>query len=222
MRRLAAIAGRDIALAFRAGGGAMQVVLFFALAALVFALAIGPDPTALRGLAAPILWTLALLAALVSLDRLFESDFEDGSLDALVETGDPLELSILAKACAHWTSALLPVVAATPLIAILLNLPANALQPLLLSLVIGTPALSLIGAIAAAVAVGLRRAGVLVAVLSAPLYAPTLIFGVSAAGAGAEASPAALPSFLILAAITLLAAIIGPIAGAAAIRFNMG
>lgn len=221
MTELSAIYRRDVALAFRAGGGALQSVFFFGLAALLFALAIGPDPGAMSGLAAPILWAIALLAALISLDRMFEADFEDGSLDAIVETSDMLELSVMAKALAHWTTTSLPVIVSTPLIATLLNLPAEGYGPLVLSLLLGTPALSFLGAIGAGVAVGLRRAAILVSILSVPLFAPTLIFGVGAATAALEDGPAALPSFLFLASITLAGAIIGPIAAAAAIRFNM-
>lgn len=221
MSAFLAIARRDIALAYRAGGGALQSVLFFALAALVFALAIGPDPNALSRLAAPILWAIALLATLVSLDRMFEADFEDGSLDAIVETSEILELAVFAKALAHWVATALPVILATPLIAVLLNLPAEGYLPIILSLIIGTPALSFFGAIGAGVAVGLRRAAILVAILSAPLYAPTLIFGVSAAQAALQGSPQALPSYLVLTAITLAGAIIGPLAAAAAIRLNL-
>lgn len=221
MSALIAIIGRDVSLAFRAGGAAMQSVIFFALAALIFALAIGPDPSLLQGLAAPILWAIALLSTLVSLDRMFQADFEDGSLDAMVETSEFLELSVLAKAVAHWISAGLPVALAAPAVALLLNMPAEGYAPLLISLLVGTPALSFLGAVGAGVALGLRRAAVLVAILSAPLYAPALIFGVGAAQSGGVESPQFLPSVLFLAAITLFSALLGPIAGAAAIRFNL-
>ncbi|NWG71499.1 MAG: heme exporter protein CcmB [Parvularculaceae bacterium] len=221
MRAQLAVIGRDVSLAFRSGGGALHSVIFFALAALVFALAIGPDLALLSGLAAPILWAIALLSALVSLDRLFQADFEDGSLDTIVETADFLELSVLAKSVAHWLSAGLPVVLAAPAVALLLNLPAEGYAPLLLSLLVGTPALSFLGAIGAAVALGLRRASILVAILSGPLFAPALIFGVGAARAGAVDSPQFLPAILLLGAITLFGALLGPIAGAAAIRLNM-
>lgn len=220
-RSIVAIIARDLALALRAGGGALQSVLFFALATLLFALAIGPDLALQARLAAPVLWTIALLSMLVSLDRLFQADFEDGALDALIETADPLELTVFAKALAHWLSTGLPVVAAAPAAALLLNLPASAYGPLMLSLLIGTPALSFTGAIGAGVALGLKRAAILVAVISAPLYAPALIFGVGAASAGAAGSPEYAPSLMFLAAITLISAIIGPLAGAAAIRLNM-
>ncbi|MEQ1930363.1 MAG: heme exporter protein CcmB [Parvularculaceae bacterium] len=221
MSAFLAIVRRDLALAFRAGGGALQSMTFFALAALIFALAIGPEPALLQGFAAPVLWAVALFAAVVSLDRLFQADFEDGSLDTMIETAEFLELQVLAKALAHWLTAGLPVIAATPAIALLFNLPPEGYAPLLASLLVGTPALSLFGAIGAAVGLGLRRASIPMAILSAPLYAPTLIFGVNAAQAGASGSPEYAPSLLLLGAISLFSALLGPIAGAAAIRLNM-
>lgn len=216
-----AVIARDVALGFRAGGGAVQTALFFALTLLVFAIAVGPDAALLSRIAAPALWAAALLSALVSLDRIFQADFEDGSLDVLIETADLLEMRVLAKAIAHWLSACLPLVAATPLLALLFSLPAAGYWPLLAALLIGTPALSLIGAISAAVTLSMRRAGVLVSILTVPLYAPTLIFGVAAAKAGAEAAPDFAPSMMFLAAITIFSFILAPLAGAAAIRFNM-
>lgn len=221
MRGFFAIIARDVSLGFKAGGGALQTVLFFALTILVFSIAVGPDTSLLSRIAAPALWAAALLSALVSLDRIFQADFEDGSLDVLVETADLLELRVLAKAIAHWLSACLPLIAATPLLAVLLSLPLKGLSPLVLSLLIGTPALSLIGAISAAVTLSMRRAGVLVSILTTPLYAPTLIFGVSAATAGAEGAPDFVPSLLFLAAGTVFTFVLAPLAGAAAIRFNM-
>lgn len=222
MSAFAAIVGRDMTLGFRAGGGALQTAIFFALAALIFALAIGPDPDRLPTLAVPILWAGALLSALISLDRIFQADFEDGSLDVLVETSDLLEATVLAKALAHWLSACLPLIIITPLLGLLLNLPADGYMPLAASLLIGTPALSLVGSIAAALTLAMRRASILVTMLAAPLYAPVLIFGVSAAEAGAAGTPAFAPSLLFLAAITLFSIVIAPLAAASAIRFNMG
>jgi len=221
MNAFLAIIARDVALGFKAGGGAMQTALFFALTVMVFAIAIGPDQTLLPRIAAPALWAAALLSALVSLDRIFQADFEDGSLDVVVETTDLLELRVLAKAIAHWLSACLPLIVATPLLGVLLNLPAAGLGPLVLSLLIGTPALSLIGAISAAVTLSMRRASVLVSILTTPLYAPALIFGVSAAMSGAEGAAGFVPSLLFLAATSVFSFILAPIAGAAAIRFNM-
>lgn len=221
MSAFTAIVARDVALGFKAGGGAMQTAMFFALVALIFALAAGPEPQLLSRLAAPVLWTGALLSALVSTDRIFQADYEDGSLDVLVETTDSLELRVLAKALAHWLSACLPLVVATPVFGILLNLPASGYGPLLASLLVGTPALSLIGALAAALTLTLRRASVLVSILAAPLFAPALIFGVGAAEAGATGSPGFLPALLFLAAASIFSLIFAPLAGAAAIRFNL-
>ena len=221
MKAFAAIVARDLALAFRAGGGGLQTVVFFALVATVFALAIGPDVDRLSQIAAPILWAGALLSALVSLDRIFQADFEDGSLDVLVETAEVLEVRVLAKAIAHWAGSCLPLIVAAPLLAILLNLPAQGFWPLVASLLVGTPALSLIGAVAAALGLAMRRASVLMSILAAPLYAPALIFGVAAAEAGAAASPAYGPAMMLLGAVSLIALIVAPLAGAAAIRFNL-
>ncbi|MGE0410233.1 MAG: heme exporter protein CcmB, partial [Amphiplicatus sp.] len=165
MSAFLAILARDATLGFRAGGGALQAMIFFALVALVFTLAIGPHPGELSRLAAPILWTGALLATLVSLDRIFQADFEDGALDVLVETADTLELTVLAKALAHWLSTGLPLILAAPVLGLLLNLPAQDYAPLLLSLLVGAPALSLIGAHAAARTLAMRRANNLTAIL---------------------------------------------------------
>lgn len=217
MNGFAALIARDISLALRAGGGAAHSIVFFALVVLIFSLAVGPDVKILAAIAAPILWASALLASLVSLDRIFQSDFEDGSLDLIVETAEILELAVLAKAVAHWVTACLPLIVAAPLLAVLVNLPDGALAPLMLSLVAGTPALSLIGAFAAAVALAMRRAGVLMAILAAPLYAPALIFGVGAA----QAAPGANSPLLLLTAISLFSMIFAPLAGAAALRLNL-
>jgi heme exporter protein B len=217
MNAFSAILARDISLAFRAGGGGAQTALYFVLVAVLFAFAIGPDRAALSELASPVIWATALLAAMLSLDRIFQADYEDGTLDIIVATSDMLTTRVAAKIAAHWLSCAAPLLAAAPLVALLLNLSAERLGPLLLSLLVGTPALSCIGAVSAALTLPLRRAGVLVAILSAPLYAPTLIFGVAAASASEPSSPA----LLLLGANALLAAAIAPIAAAAAIRFNL-
>ena len=216
-----ALVARDVSLAFRAGGGAAQTVVFFALLVLIFALAVGPERDLLARIAAPILWTGALLATLVSLDRVFQADYEDGSLDVILETSDLLEISVLAKALAHWLTACLPLIVAAPLLGVLLNLPGEAFQPLIVSLLAGTPALSLIGSVAAALALSLRRASILVSLLAAPLFAPTLIFGLATANAGAVGAASVAPSLMLLAAATLFSLIVSPLAAAAAIRFNM-
>ncbi len=221
MRVARAIVARDLTLAVRAGGGTFQAVLFLSLAVIIYALAVGPDVGTLSLVAAPVLWASALLATIVSLDRVFQADFEDGSLDVLVETSDTLSLSVLAKAVSHWLSTGLPLVIAAPILGILLGLEPEGYLPVAASLAVGTPGLSLIGALAAAITVSLRRASILVTLLTAPLYAPVIIFGVGAAKAGAAGEALYAPSMLILAAISLFAAIVAPLAGAAAIRLNL-
>ena len=220
MKGFSAIVARDVTLAFRAGGGAVQAVMFFALTIVIFALASGPDRAQLARIAAPALWTAASLAAMLSFDRLFQDDHEDGSLDVLIETADPMALTVIAKALAHWVSVLLPLAAAAPVLALLLNLPGEAYGPLVLSLLLGTPALSMLGALASALTLALRRASILMVILTVPLMTPVVIFGVSAAQAGAEGDPRYAPALMILAAISLFACVFAPLAAAAAIRFN--
>ncbi len=221
MSAFTAIIVRDITLAFRAGGGALQAVTFFALTALVFSLAIGPDITLLSKLAGPVLWTGALLSTLVSLDRVFQADFEDGSLDVIFETSAVLEFSILAKVLAHWISTCLPLIIATPILGILLNLQPATYGPLVLSLLIGTPGLALLGAFAASLSVSLPRANVLVSIIVGPLYAPALIFGVGAAQAGSLTDSHFAPNLMLAGAVTLFSLIIAPFAAAAALRLNL-
>ncbi len=220
MKALAALVARDLKLAFRAGGGAVQAVMFFALTIIIFALAAGPDRARLAAIAAPALWTGATLAAMLSFDRLFQDDYDDGSLDALLETLDPFALTVIAKAFAHWLAALLPLIAASPLLALLLNLPERAFAPLIMSLILGTPALSLLGALASALTLSLKRASVLMTILTAPLLTPVVIFGVAASTAGAVGDPRYGSTLMILAAISLFACVFAPLAAAAAIRFN--
>ncbi len=221
MKAFAAIIARDITLAFRAGGGALQAVSFFALTIVLFALAIGPDLNLMSEIAAPVLWTAALLATLISLEHIYRADREDGSLDVLAETSDLLALTALAKAMAHWISTGLLLTAATPALALLLNIEGAALGPLLLSLLIGAPGLSLIGSFAAALTAALPRAGLLIAVIVSPLYAPLLIFGVGAASAGAAGDPQYHANLALLGATSLFAAVFSPLASAAALRFNL-
>lgn len=220
MRGFAALVLRDMSLAFRAGGGAVQAVMFFALTIVIFALAAGPDRARLAALATPALWTAATLAAMLSFDRLFQDDHEDGAFDAILETIDPLALAVIAKALAHWLSTLLPLIAASPLLALLLKLPGEAFAPLVMSLLLGTPALSLLGALASALTLSLKRASVLMTILTAPLLTPVVIFGVAAASAGAAGDPRYASTLMILAAVSLFACVFAPLAAAAAIRFN--
>lgn len=221
MTSFSAIVARDLQLAFRSGGGALQAVTFFALTIVLFALAIGPDLPLISKIAAPVLWTGALLSTQISLDRIYRADREDGSLDVLIETSDILFLTALAKALAHWISTTLPLLVATPVLGILLNLESALTSPLLLSLLIGTPGLSLIGSFAAALTVSLPRAHVLISIIVSPLYVPILIFGAGAAIAGGEGDPQFGANMMLLAASTLFAAIISPLASAFALRSNM-
>ena len=221
MRALSAIIIRDLRLAFRAGGGSFQAVAFFAIVSVLFALAVGPDIVLISRIAAPILWTGALLATQISLDQIYRADREDGSLDVIIATSNELALTCIAKAAAHWLATGLPLILATPILSIFLNLEAKALLPLLLSLLIGTPGLSLIGSFAAALTVSLPRANLLVSMIVSPLYVPILIFGAGAASAGASSDPQYAANLQLLAAATLFAAITAPLASAAALRSNL-
>lgn len=217
MRRFFAIVGRDLRLAGRWGSDTVMVLVFYVLAVILFPFGIGPETAILTRVAAGIVWVTALLAAMLSLERLFLADFEDGSLDGLALTPLPLEAVVLAKCLAHWLTTGLPLVAVAPLLAMLLNLEPAGYATLLLAMLIGTPTLSLIGAIGAALALGARRGGALLSLLVLPLYVPVLIFGVAAVDA-AIAGLSAEPHLLILAAFFLAALALSPWATAAAVR----
>tara|TARA_A100001037_G_scaffold304768_1_gene342675 strand:- start:2927 stop:3592 length:666 start_codon:yes stop_codon:yes gene_type:complete len=214
------IVTRDVRLALRQGGATMLVVVFFVLTVTLFPLGVGPEASVLRRIAPGVIWVSALLAAMLSLDRLFQVDFEDGSLDQLALAPLPLELVAAAKCLAHWLSTGLPLLVISPLLGILLNLSGEAYGTLLLAMAIGTPSLSLVGAIGAALTVGIRRGGVLLSLLVLPLYIPVLIFGVGAidaalVGLGGNAH------LLVLAAILLIALPLAPWAVAGALRLNL-
>ena len=209
---------RDMRAGRRIGGGTSLGVVFFLILVTVSAFAIGPDLALLGKIAPAILWISGLLATLLGLDRLFQADHEDGSLDLLLTSRTPLELIVLVKCLAHWILTGLPLAAAAPFFGLMLNLPANQLWSVTLSLLAGTPALTLTGAIGAALTVSLRRGGLLLAILILPLCVPVLIFGVAAAGAGqGSIVPFATP-FLILCALTLIALAGAPFAAAFALR----
>ena len=211
------IVARDLRLAYRARGEALLAVSFFLLVAALFPLALGPEPRLLARIAPGILWVAALLAALLSLDRLFLADREDGSLDLLHLAPLPLEAVVLAKLAAHWLSSGLPLVLAGPVIALIYGLPGAAYPVLLAALLLGTPALSAIGAVGAALTLGARRGGILLPLLVLPLYIPVLIFGATAIDASlAGLSPR--PQLLLLAAVALAALPLAAFAGAAALR----
>ncbi|CTQ58345.1 MAG: heme exporter protein CcmB [Roseibium album] len=211
---------RDLRLSVRIGGSALVGVLFFLAVVTVIPFGVGPDLNLLARIGPAILWIGALLATLLGLDRLFQADREDGTLDLMMMAGRPLELVILIKCLAHWIATGLPLVVAAPLLAIFLNLDPVSMGAVTLTLLVGTPALTLIGAIGASLTVSLRRGGLLLAVLVIPLAIPVLIFGVSSADAAIHDPVPFLTPFLILCALTLIAAVVGPIASAAALRFS--
>jgi len=218
MTALAALLVRDMRLAVRVGGGALIGVLFFLLVVAIIPFAIGPDLALLARIGPAILWLGALLASLLGLDRLIASDQEDGSLDLILSAQTPLELTMAAKALAHWLTTGLPLVVATPLLGLLLNLDPVATGAVALTLAAGTPALTFIGLVGAALTVALRRGGLLLAVLILPLTIPILIFGVAASNAAIVGPIPFGTPFTILCALTLMSAVLGPIAAAATLR----
>jgi heme exporter protein B len=208
---------RDLRLALRQGGDAAMVVGFFVLTIILFPFGVGPEPVLLSRIAAGILWVTALLASLLSLERLFLADWEDGSLEALALMPLPLEAQVLAKCLAHWLVSGLPLTLVAPLLAVLLHLDPAGYPVLMLSLLLGTPTLSLVGAIGAALSLGARRGGVLLSLLVLPLYIPVLIFGVAAIEASIGGF-AVRPNLLLLGAFLAAALPLAPLAAAAALR----
>ncbi|MEO3432503.1 heme exporter protein CcmB [Inquilinus sp. CAU 1745] len=208
---------RDARLALRAGTDATVAVMFFVVTVALFPLAVGPESEILARIAAGVLWVCALLASLLSLERLFANDHEDGGLDLLALSPLPLEAVVLAKVAAHWLVTGLPLILAAPILALLLNLPAEGFAPLVATLALGTPTLSLLGAIGAALTLGARRGGVLISLLILPLFAPVLIFAVGAIEASLTGLPAR-PHLLLLAGLLAASLPLAPIAAAAALR----
>lgn len=209
---------RDVRLALRVGGGAWMGVLFFLIVVALVPFAVGPDSGLLRRIGPAILWLGALLASLLTLDQLFADDREDGSLDLILMGSAPLQLAILAKALAHWLTAGLPLVIAAPLLGIFFNIDLLSMAAVALTLLVGTPALTFLGLIGAALAAALRRGGLLVPVMILPLTIPVLIFGVAASNAAIVGPVPFGTPFTILCALSLAGLVIGPIAAAAALR----
>lgn len=217
---LPAIIRRDLLLALRRRGESLTPLLFLLMVVSLFPLGLGPDPEVLASSAAAIVWVAALLSVLLSLERLFRSDFDDGSLEQFALSPCPLPLQVLGKVFAHWLVSGLPVVLAGPILAMMLNLPAQVAWTLLHSLALGTPVLSLVGSIGVGLTVGLRRGGILVSLLVLPLYVPVLIFGagaVHAAGAGLSSDA----HLLMLGALLALALTLAPLGTAAALRISL-
>ncbi len=195
--------------------------LFFLIVVVMVPFAVGPDLNLLARIGPAILWLGALLASLLALDRLFATDYEDGSLDLVMTAPMPLELAVAAKAIAHWLTTGLPLVVIAPLLGLMLNVELNAMGALMLTLAAGTPALTFIGLIGAALSVALRRGGLLLAVLVLPLTIPVLIFGVAAADAAITGPTSFGQPFTILCALSLISFVVGPFAAAAALRYGL-
>lgn len=211
---------RDLLLAYRRKSELVNPLIFFLIVITLFPIGVSPDPTFLASLAPGLLWVAALLATLLSMDSLFKADFDDGSLEQLLLSPQPLFLVVLAKITAHWLLSGLALTLVAPLLAVMLFLPAEGMPGLMLSLLLGTPTLSLIGAIGAALTVGLRRGGVLISLLVLPLYIPVLIFGSSAVQAAVTGLP--LGGYLaLLGALLALALALAPIATGAALKISV-
>ncbi|MFQ5625293.1 MAG: heme exporter protein CcmB [Methyloligellaceae bacterium] len=221
MSELLSLVRRDLRLAWREGGTISTALGFYLIVVAILPLGLGPDLNLLARIAPGVLWVALLLAALLSVDRIFHNDLEDGTLELIALGPLPLEVVVAAKSVAHWISIGIPLTIAAPVLALLLNLPADAFWVLLLTMITGTPALSFLGAIGAALTLGLRRGGQLLSLLILPLYVPVLIFGVAAMNAVIIGPAPFLSSYLILLALTLATLVLAPVAAAAALRLNL-
>jgi heme exporter protein B len=213
-----ALLWRDLVLAARIGGSGALGLVFFLMIVTLVPFALGPDLNLLARIGPAILWIAAVLATLIGLDRLFQSDEEDGSLDLLRTAPVPLEVIVLAKVLAHWLTTGLPLALAAPLFGLLVALSPEGMAAMVATLLVGTPALTFIGAVGAALTATLRRGGLILAILVLPLMIPSLIFGVSAANAATGGTVPFMTPFLVLAALSLASAVIGTVAAAAALR----
>ena len=217
---MSALLLRDLRLAFRAGGGFGLGLAFFLIVVVMVPFAVGPNTDLLSKVSAGVLWLGALLACLLSLDRIFALDFEDGSLDLLATSALPLEAVVSVKALSHWLTTGVPLVLSAPVLAVLLNLPQEGYVWLVISLAVGTPALSILGTFGAALTVGIKRGGLLLSLLVLPLYVPTLIFGAEAVRRGADAlDPTG--ALILMGGITAGCFALLPFATAAVLRINL-
>ena len=221
MQSFLALVRRDLLLAIREGGAVGTALGFYLIVVTMLPLGLGPDLKQLGRIAPGMLWIALLLAALLSLARIFESDDEDGSLDVLATGPLPLEAVAAAKSLAHWISTGIPLTLLAPFLGLLLNLDLDAYLPLIATMLVGTPAISFLGAVGAALTLKARRGGLLIALLVLPLFIPTLIFGISAVTAIVLDTGGSRAAFLILSAISLGSMVIGPIASAAALRLQL-
>ncbi len=217
MNRFLEVVRRDLRLALRQGSDSVMVVTFFVLTVVLFPFGIGPEVNVLERVSAGVLMVTALLASMLSLDRLFQADYEDGSLELLVLTPAPLSVVVAAKMLAHWLTTGLPLMVAAPVLAVLLHMQPEGFPTLLAAMALGTPTLSLIGGIGAALVLGARRGGVLLSLLILPLYVPVLIFGVGAIDASVQGMSAR-PHLLIMSGILVVALVLAPWASSAALR----
>jgi len=215
-----AILRRDLLVAYHRRGEAANPLIFFTIVCSLFPLGIGPDPKQLAVLAPGILWVVALLACLLSTDGLFRSDYDDGCLEQMLLNPSPLYYQVLAKTCAHWLLTGLPLTLSSPLLGVILQMPNTGVWPLMASLALGTIALSLIGAIGAALTVGLRRGGLLLSLIVLPLYIPVLIFGSGAVQAGVDGMDY-MAHLAILGAFVAVAMTLAPLAIAASLRISL-
>ncbi|PAK93861.1 heme exporter protein CcmB [Stenotrophomonas rhizophila] len=215
-----ALAARDLRLLWRRRGDALQPLLFALLVVVLFALALGRDPPLMAKVAAAVLWLAVLLAGQLSLDSLFRSDAEDGSLEQWLLAPVPLAWLVLVRVLVHWATTALPMIVVSPLLAEMLHLPHDQLPILLASLLLGTPLLSLIGGVVAALTVSIRRSGILVALLALPLFVPVLVFGAGSVAAAARGQDP-VGALLLLAAGLVVALVLAPLATAAAIRISL-
>ena len=220
MRRALDILRRDLRLALRQGVDSLMAVVFFVLAVVLFPLGVGPEANILARIAAGVIWVAALLASMLSLERLFQTDYEDGSLELLVLGPVALELVFLAKVAAHWLTTGVPLMVAAPVLAVLLDMDASGFAVLIVALGLGTPTMSLIGGVGAALILGARRGGVLLSLLVLPLYIPVLIFGVAAVDAAIGGFPAR-PHLMILSGLLIGAVALCPWAAAASLRQSL-
>lgn len=217
MKAFSSLFKRDLLLAYRQGSAVTMTLSFFVIAVTLFPLGVGPEQNVLARIGPGVLWVAALLACLLTLDRLFQADYEDGTLEQLLLGPLPIELMVIAKILAHWLSSVLPLIIITPILAITLNMPNDGIWAMVLALLIGTPVLSLIGSVGSALTVAMRRGGVLLSLLVLPLYIPVLIFGVGAVEAAIAVLPVG-PHLMLLGGLSLGALVVCPFATAAALR----
>jgi|TARA_Y100000994_G_scaffold111225_1_gene91435 heme exporter protein B len=217
MDTVMAIIRRDLSLVMRQGSDAFVVLIFFIVTVTLFPLGVSPDPLILQNLASGIVWVGALLAAMLSLDRLFQTDYDDGSLELLVLSPYPLEIVVLCKCFVHWLTTGLPIMVISPVLALMLNIKTGAFLYLITSMALGTPIISLLGAVGAALVLGSRRSGVLIALLIIPLTIPILLFGVGAIQAATEGYSASSP-LMFLGAFLLFSIALCPWVIASSLR----